>query len=360
MENALLTSLQLGAYQLKNRILMAPLTRMRSKDMIPDGLNAEYYAQRASAGLIISEATQISQQGQGYPLTPGIYNEAQIEGWKKVTDSVHAKGGLIFIQLWHVGRMSHSSHQVNHTLPVGPSAVQPVGTTFAASWERVPFETPHALELNEIKAIISDYEQAAINAKAAGFDGVELHAANGYLIQQFLQDKTNHRTDEYGGSIANKAKFLFEVLDKLVAVWGADKVGIRLSPFSTTNDSFDPDSYPAYIYVVKELAKYKLAYLHLVRHRPEELTDESVAEKEQVLWQLYPGNIIAADAFTVDLAADYVHAGKAAAVAFGRFYISNPDLVERISARAELNDYDRDTFYGGAEKGYTDYPFLNS
>lgn len=339
---------------------MAPLTRMRSKDMIPDALNAEYYAQRASAGLIISEATQISRQGQGYPLTPGIYSETQVQGWKTVTGAVHEKGGLIFIQLWHVGRMSHSSHQLNSTLPVGPSAVQPAGTTFAASWERVLFETPHALEVHEVKAIISDYEQAAVNAKVAGFDGVELHAANGYLIQQFLQDKTNLRTDEYGGSIVNKAKFLFEVLDKLVAVWGSDKVGIRLSPFSTTNDSFDPASYPTYTYVVEKLAKYNLAYLHFVRHRPEELKDTLVAEKEQALWQLYPGNIIAADAFTIDLAAEYVKTGKAAAIAFGRYYISNPDLPERIAANAGLNDYDRETFYGGREKGYTDYPFLNA
>lgn len=360
MEKSLLTGLKLGAYNLKNRILMAPLTRMRANNLIPDAMNAEYYAQRASAGLIITEATQISQQGQGYPLTPGIYSEAQIKGWKNVTDAVHAKEGLIFIQLWHVGRMSHSSHQLNNTLPVGPSAVQPAGTTFTASWERASFETPHALELDEIKAIVSAYEQAAVNAKEAGFDGVELHAANGYLIQQFLQDKTNHRTDEYGGSIANKARLLFEVLDKLVAVWGADKVGVRLSPFSTTNDSFDPDSYTTYTYVVKELSSYDLAYLHFVRHRPEELNDELTAEKEMALWELYTGNIIAADAFTVDLAKEYVKTGKAAAIAFGRYYISNPDLAERIAADAELNDYDRDTFYGGREKGYTDYTFLNS
>jgi N-ethylmaleimide reductase len=359
MANSLLTSLQLGAYNLKNRVLMAPLTRMRSKNMIPDAMNAEYYAQRASAGLIITEATQISRQGQGYPLTPGIYSEAQVEGWKKVTEAVHAKGGLIFIQIWHVGRMSHSSHQLNNTLPVGPSAIQPEGTTFAASWERVTFETPHALEQSEIEAIIQDYEKAAINAKAAGFDGVELHGANGYLIQQFLQDKTNHRSDQYGGTTANKARFLFEVLDKLVTVWGADKVGVRLSPFSTTNDSFDPDSYPTYAYVVQELAKYNLAYLHMVRHRPDELTDKLVAEKEQALWELYPGTIIAADAFTVELGEEYVQSGKAAAIAFGRYYIANPDLVERIAVNAELNDHDRETFYGGTEKGYTDYPFLN-
>ncbi|MBB5638286.1 N-ethylmaleimide reductase [Pedobacter cryoconitis] len=360
MENTLLTGLNLGAYQLKNRIIMAPLTRMRSKDMIPNSMNAEYYAQRASAGLIITEATQITQQGQGYPMTPGIYSAAQIDGWKKVTDAVHEKGGLIFTQLWHVGRMSHSSHQPDYGLPVAPSAVKPAGKTFTSEWNMVPFETPRALELAEITGIVNDYEKAAINAKAAGFDGIELHAANGYLIQQFLQDKTNLRQDEYGGNIANKSRLLFEVLDKLVAVWGADKVGIRLSPFGTTNDSFDPDSYPAFVYVVKELAKYNLAYLHMIRHRAEELTDELVAEKEQALWNLYPGTMIAADGFTIEQATAYVQTGKASAIAFGRYYISNPDLAERIAANAELNHYDRETFYGGNEKGYTDYTFINS
>lgn len=338
---------------------MPPLTRMRAKDCIPDALTAEYYAQRASAGLIISEGTQISAQAQGYPQTPGIYSEAQVAGWKKVTDAVHEKGGLIFAQLWHVGRMSHRSNQLNNALPVAPSAVQPAGLTYASSFERVPLEVPRALELNDIQDILLDYEKAAIQAKAAGFDGVELHAANGYLVQQFLQDRTNLRTDEYGGSIANKARFLFEVLEKLTGVWGADKVGLRLSPFSTTNDSFDPDSYPTYTHVVTELGKYNLAYLHFIRYRPAEITDELAAEKEHNLWKLYPGNIIAADAFTVDLAEAYINSGMAAAVGFGRFFISNPDLVERIARDAALNDYDRETFYGGAEKGYTDYAFLS-
>lgn len=359
MENPLLTPLKLGAYQLKNRVIMAPLTRMRAKNMIPDAVTAKYYAQRASAGLIITEATQISQQGQGYPQTPGIYNEAQIEAWKKVTDAVHDKDGLIFIQLWHVGRISHSSHQPNNALPVAPSAVRPEGIAFATSFQRLPFETPHVLEQTEIDAIILDYEKAAINAKAAGFDGVELHSANGYLIQQFLQDKTNQRTDKYGGSIENKARLLFEVLDKLVTVWGADKVGIRLSPFSKTNDSLDPSSYPTYNYVVEQLAKYNLAYVHFIRHRAEELNDEQAADKEKALWQLYRGTIIAADDFTTDLAAKYIQTDKAGAVAFGRLFISNPDLVERIATNTRLNDYDPNTFYGGDEKGYTDYPFLN-
>ena len=359
MENKLLTPLQLGAYTLKNRIIMAPLTRMRADaNLVPTDLIVEYYRQRSSAGLIITEATQISRLGQGYPTTPGIYSEEQITGWKKVTDTVHKEDGRIFLQLWHVGRISHSSFHPEEGLPVAPSAIRPEGNTLTAAWSQVPFETPRALETEEIKTTVKTYQQAAINAKNAGFDGVELHAANGYLLNQFLHGKTNHRTDEYGGSVENRARLSLEVIDQLVDVWGPGKVGIRLSPFTFSGDVHDPEAIPVYEYLLKELDSRPLAYVHFVRARATEIEDQKVFEKEKELWDLYSGNIIAADGFTADTAIEYLKNGWADAIAFGRNFISNPDLPQRIKTDAELNPYDRNTFYGGDEKGYTDYPFL--
>lgn len=361
MENSLLTSVQLGDYRLKNRIVMAPLTRMRADDELkPTALNAEYYRQRASAGLIVTEATQISPQGQGYPSTPGIYSSRQVEGWKKVTDAVHTEDGKIFAQLWHVGRISHSSLHPEQGLPVAPSAVKPEGMTMTAQWEQVPFETPRELELNEIKEIIGDYRRAALNARQAGFDGVELHSANGYLPNQFLHLKTNRRLDEYGGSEENRARLALEVVRELIDVWGAGKVGIRLSPFTKAGDLFDPESFSVYPYLLKKLAEYDLAYIHMVRARPSEIEDPSIFEKEKELWAQYPGAIIAADGFTVETANEYVRNEWAEAIAFGRNFLANPDLPQRIAAGAGLNPYDRNTFYGGGEKGYTDYPFLRA
>ena len=338
---------------------MAPLTRMRAgSEFVPHDLNAEYYAQRASAGLIITEATQISQQGMGYPATPGIYSADQIEGWKKVTEAVHAKGGLIFMQLWHVGHLSHSSHQPDQALPVAPSAIAATGTALTADWKSVPFEVPHALDIAEIKSIIEDYRQAAINAKEAGFDGVELHSANGYLLNQFLHAELNVRNDEYGGSAENRSRLLFEVLDVLVEVWGADQIGIRFSPFFTGYNNQDPEYFETYNYVFTALGAYDLSYIHLIRYRPTEVIDQSLVENEKELWGIYEGNIIAADGFTPESAEEAIVGKLAEAVAFGRLFISNPDLPQRVREGAVLNEYDRNTFYGGAEKGYTDYPFL--
>jgi N-ethylmaleimide reductase len=361
MNNLLLTSVQLGDYLLKNRIVMAPLTRMRAdEELKPTALNAEYYRQRSSAGLIVTEATQISPLGQGYPSTPGIYSSRQVAGWKTVTDAVHSGNGRIFAQLWHVGRISHSSFHHEKGLPVAPSAVKPEGMTLTAQWEQVPFETPRALKLNEIKEIVGDYRKAALNAGEAGFDGVELHSANGYLLNQFLHLKTNRRTDEYGGSVENRARLVLEVIHELVDVWGPGKVGIRLSPFTQSGDLFDLGSFPVYPYLLKKLAAYNLAYIHMIRARPSEIDDPAVFEMEKELWEQYPGAIIAADGFTAESAQEYIRNGWAEAIAFGRNFLANPDLPRRIATGAGLNSYDRNTFYGGGEKGYTDYPFLQA
>lgn len=360
MENKLLTAVQLGDLELKNRLVMAPLTRMRANQaLVPTELNVEYYRQRASAGLIITEASQISRIGMGYPLTPGIYSQEQVEGWKKVTQAVHEQGGKIAIQLWHVGRVSHSSLHPDEGLPVAPSAIAAEGETLTATFEQVPFETPREITLDEIKQTIQDYRQAAINAKEAGFDAVELHAANGYLLHAFLHETSNKRTDAYGGSVENKARLLFEVLDELVDVMGAGKVGIRLSPFAYPYGIYDPNSYEVYQYVVEKLNSYKLAFLHLIRYRSG-LDEKDALTKQKALWNSYQGKKIIADGFSPEEAEQFVADGTADAIAFGRHFIANPDLPKRIELQAELNPYDRTTFYGGAEKGYTDYPFLET
>ena len=360
MENKLLTPLRLGDFTLKNRIVMAPLTRMRADaELVPTDLNVEYYRQRSSAGLIITEATQISRLGQGYPMTPGIYSDKQVAGWEKVTDTVHKEDGRIFLQLWHVGRISHSSFHPEEGLPVAPSTIRPSGNTLTSVWEQVPFETPRALETEEIKALLKDYRHAAINAKNAGFDGVELHSANGYLLNQFLHGKTNHRADEYGGSVENRARLSLEVIDQLIDVWGIGKVGIRLSPFTFSGDVHDLEALPVYEYLLKELDSRQLAYVHFVRARSTEIKEQKVFEKEKELWNSYSGMIIAADGFTAETAEKYLENKWADAIAFGRNFISNPDLPQRIEIDADLNPYDRTTFYGGGKKGYIDYPFLH-
>lgn len=362
---SLFNILKLGDLTLQNRIIMAPLTRMRSKQPgnIPYELNAQYYQQRATAGLIISEATQISQQGQGYPATPGIHSPQQVEGWKLVTDSVHEKGGKMFLQLWHVGRISHSSHQPGSTLPVAPSAIQPSGKTFTASWQQVDFETPHALEVSEIKAILEDYRKACENAKQAGFDGVEVHGANGYLLDQFLQDGSNKRTDEYGGSIENRAKLLLEVIDVAVNIWGHGRVGVRLSPYSKFNDMSDSDPIALFSYVLSQINHRQLAYVHMIEPRASNAggSDGIAADAPstaEIFRKNFSGAFISAGGYTPQTAKSAVEAGLVDAVAFGRLYLANPDLPERIRAGADLNKYNRATFYGGTEKGYTDYPFL--
>jgi N-ethylmaleimide reductase len=358
-------TLKVGDLTLNNRFIMAPLTRMRSKQPgnIPHELNAKYYAQRASAGLIISEATQVSQQGQGYPGTPGIHTPAQVEGWKLVTKAVHENGGKIFLQLWHVGRISHRSHQVNEELPVAPSAIKPSGGIYSAQWKEVAFETPRALELAEIPGIVEQFKQGAINAKEAGFDGVEVHGANGYLLDQFLQDGSNVRAHNYGGSIENRAQLLLEVVDAAIVVWGAGRVGVRLSPYGTFNDMKDSNPIALFTYVLQELEKRKIAYVHLIEPRAtsaggSDKVDENAVATAKLFRKNFSGILISAGGYNADSAKEAVANGDADAIAFGRLYISNPDLVARIKQGVELNKYNRATFYGGAEKGYTDYPSL--
>ncbi|MCB0321760.1 MAG: alkene reductase, partial [Bdellovibrionales bacterium] len=354
-------TLQCGEILLSNRVVMAPLTRMRSKQPgnIPWALNAEYYSQRASAGLIISEASQISQQGQGYPGTPGIFTPEQVAGWKLVTDSVHSSGGKIFLQLWHVGRISHRSHQPGGELPVAPSAIKPAGGIFSADWQAVEFETPRALELSEIPGIIDDYRRGAENAKLAGFDGVEIHSANGYLLDQFLQDGSNKRSDQYGGTVENRMRFLLEVTDAVVKVWGAGRVGVRLSPYGTFNDMSDSDPVTLYTTVLRELSVRKIAYAHLVEPRAviaaesmENLPDAPSASA--IFRDAFNGVLISAGGYSKSDAEKAVLEGRADAIAFGRLFISNPDLPRRLQTGADLNAYDRSSFYGGSEKGYTD------
>lgn len=347
---------------------MAPLTRMRSTQPgdIPNPLNAEYYAQRATpGGLLISEATQISLQGKGYPAAPGIHSEEQVEGWKLVTNAVHAKGGLMFLQLWHVGRISHSSLHPEAGLPVSASAIRPDDGAMAltAQFQQVPFETPRALTLEELPGIVADYKRGAENAKAAGFDGVEIHSANGYLLDQFLEDKTNQRTDEYGGSIENRARLLLEVVDAVVSVWGKGRVGVRFSPFGKFSDMGDSNPVALFGYALEQLSARGIAYAHLVESRVGNAgagapIDQTAPNNAETFRKFFTGVLISAGGYTAETAEDAIAKGNADAVAFGRLFISNPDLPKRFSLGAELNAYDRSTFYGGTEKGYTDYPAL--
>jgi N-ethylmaleimide reductase len=368
-ESALFSPLHVGANRLSHRIVMAPLTRMRAAQPgnVPNELNATYYGQRATAGgLLVTEATQISLRGQGYPSTPGIHSPEQVAGWRLLTDAVHAKRGLIFLQLWHVGRISHPSYQPDGGLPIAPSAVRPAGHALTASWEKAPFETPRAIRLDEIPSLVEEYRAAAHNALAAGFDGVELHAANGYLLDQFLRDGTNQRTDRYGGSFENRARFLLEVLDAVGDTYGFDRVGIRLSPLGTFNDMRDSDPVGMFGHLLRVLAKKSIAYVHLIEARGDEHSPDDTIElgsgpapTATLFRPFYPGTLIGAGGFTRESAEAAVAIGTVDAVAFGRLFISNPDLPVRLRLHAALNDYDRATFYGGSSKGYTDYPTLN-
>jgi N-ethylmaleimide reductase len=366
LTDPLFTPVQIGALSLSHRVVMAPLTRMRSLQPgdVPCALNATYYGQRASrGGLIIAEATDICEQARGYPGAPGVYSPAQIAGWKLVTDAVHAKGGLIFLQIWHTGRISHSSMQPGGALPVAPSAIAAPGNHMDMRFNAVPFETPRALALDEIPAIIGLFRQAAINARAAGFDGVEIHAANGYLVNQFLQDCTNTRTDAYGGSIENRTRFLLEVVDAVAAAWSADRVGVRLSPWGTFNGMSDRDPGRLYDHVATALGKRGIAYIHVIEPRADQSSDTNALDPNAPdaasrLKTCFKGPVIAAGGFTQHTAGQVIAAGHADAVAFGRSFIANPDLPERFRTRASLNRYDRPTFYGGTERGYTDYPAL--
>ncbi len=359
----LTTSVRVGPYELPNRIVMAPLTRNRAgTGNVPQAMNVEYYAQRASAGLIITEATQISPQGVGYPNTPGIHTQEQVKGWKKVTEAVHQRDSRIFLQLWHVGRISHPSLQPNGALPVAPSTLRPNGDAYTYEGLQ-PFVTPRALETEEIPGVIEQYRHAAKNAMEAGFDGVEIHAANGYLLDQFLRDGTNHRTDAYGGSVMNRARLLLEVTEAVSEVWGADRVGVRISPVHTFNSMYDSQPHLTFGYVAKQLNQFGLAYLHVVGSRFGDgaYPVNSVQPFEEgMLRDAFTGSYMANAGYDRDRALTALESDEADLIAFGSLFIANPDLPLRLAWNAPLNAPDVSTFYGGSEKGYTDYPFLDS
>jgi N-ethylmaleimide reductase len=356
MKIQLQTPIKIGICNLPNRIVMAPLTRMRAPQNIPNDLMAIYYGQRASAGLIIAEASPISPQGIGYPATPCIYNELQVSGWKKITETVHAQNSHIFLQLWHVGRISHPDfHQ--GVLPVAPSAIAPKGKALTPTGMQM-FVTPRALETDEIQGIVEDYRKAAKNALEAGFDGVEIHSANGYLLDQFLRDGSNERTDCYGGSFENRARLLFEVTEAVISVWGAQRVSIRLSPSGTFNDMTDSDPETFFVYLLGQLNRFGLSYLHIVDALEGDVRHGAKVVSLAVLRKAYKGMLIVCGGYDKLRAEGAINQGLADAVAFGQLYIANPDLVERFKLNAPLNKADATTFYGGTEKGYTDYPFL--
>jgi len=355
----LFTPIRLGNVVAPNRIIMAPLTRMRAgPNRVPTEMMAEYYVQRASAGLIITEATAISQQGTGSPNTPGIYTDEQIAGWKKIVKAVHDAGGRIFLQLWHMGRVSHPIYQLRGALPVAPSAIAPSKGKVLTESGLVNFVEPRALETFEIRGIITQFSRAAENAKKAGFDGVEIHNANGYLLDQFLRDGTNHRTDNYGGSIQNRSRLTFEVLAAVTNIYGAGRVGIRFSPGSIVNDMHDSNPDSTFSYVLQELNRFYLAYAHIITSSTDDLEHGAVPVDLNLMRQAYHGEIIVANGFDRSKAIDALDKGIADAVAFGRLFLANPDLPERLLLNAPLNKPDASTFYGGNEKGYTDYPSL--
>lgn len=367
--DALFTPVRLGALPLAHRVVMAPLTRMRSTlpGNVPNAMMATYYGQRASpGGLIITEATDVSAQAAGYPGAPGVHSPEQVAGWRRVTGAIHRGGGLVVQQLWHTGRISHSSMQPGGGVPVAPSAVKPAGGHFDAHFQPVAeFETPRSLETQEVAGIVVDFRQAAENAKTAGFDGVEVHGANGYLLEQFLQDGTNQRTDAYGGPIENRVRLLLEVVDAAAAVWGADRVGVRISPWGTFNDMRDSDPLALFTHVIDELNRRGLAYLHLIEPRSSEASstgqlNHDAPDAGAHFRRHFHGPVLAAGGFDQESAVRAVEAGIADAVAFGRQFIANPDLPARLRFGAPLNPYDRTTFYGGTEIGYIDYPALEA
>ena len=356
----LFSPIQLGPLALPNRVFMAPLTRCRAAEgHVPNDLNTEYYAQRATAGLIISEATSVSETGYGYPSTPGIHTAEQVEGWEKITSAVHAKGGHIYLQLWHVGRISHPVFQRDGALPVAPSAVKPKGQVFTGAGME-DYVTPRALELSEIPGIIAEYVHGATLAKEAGFDGLEIHNANGYLLDQFLRDGTNRRTDSYGGSATNRARLTLEVTEAVIGVWGAERVGIRLSPGGVFNDMNDSNPLETFGHVLRELSQFGLAYAHITQVTAQDIAHgakDGVGPRE--LRPFWKGNIVSAGGFTKETGNRALAEGWADAIAFGVPFLANPDLPERLRKDAVLNQPDESSFYGGAEKGYTDYPFLS-
>ncbi len=349
----LLQPITLGNLTLNNRIIMAPLTRCRALEgHIPSPMMATHYAQRASAGLLIAEATMAMENASAFWMEPGIYSPAQIEGWKNVTDAVHHAGGKIVLQIWHGGRACHPLLN-DGTVPVAPSAIAIAHGEVHTPQGKQPYTLPRALETSEIPTIVEGFRQAAINAKTAGFDGIEVHGANGYLIDQFLRDGSNKRTDEYGGSYANRARFLFEILDAVCGVWGSRNVGLRLSPLNSFNDMIDTNPIEFFTWLSGELNRYDLAYLHVMRS---DFFGQQSGDVLTPIRQAYKGNLITNMGYTPQEAQNAIEAGITDAVAFGVSYIANPDLVERIRDNIPLNEADPDTFYSQGEKGYNDYP----
>ncbi|MCX4188260.1 alkene reductase [Methylophaga sp. OBS4] len=356
----LFSPIQIGAVSLKNRVVMAPLTRNRAGEgFVPTEMNVEYYRQRASAGLIISEGAQIAHEGIGYPGTPGIYSDNQVAGWQKVTDAVHQQGGKIFLQLWHCGRVSHSSLLPGNMLPQAPSAIKPAGEVLTYEGMK-PYETPHALTLAEIDQVIEMYRKAARNALSAGFDGVEVHGANGYLLDQFLRDGTNHRDDQYGGSIENRARLLLQVVAEVCKIWGADRVGVRLSPLQPFNDIKDSNPQATFSYTVNALNQFDLAYLHITEMGAENPGAAGPAFDLKTLRPLWMGNFMTNSEYDLEKANQAIRSTEADLISFGKLFIANPDLPVRFAKKAPLNSPDPETFYGGDARGYIDYPFLEA
>lgn len=357
----LLSPTILGEIELSNRMIYAPLTRCRAGDgYVPQAINALYYAQRASAGLIITEATQVARNGIGYPNTPGIYSQKQVEGWKKVTDAVHNKGGKIFLQLWHAGRVAHPSFLEPAEIPVAPSAI--VASAMADTQNgQQPHVIPRELKLEEIPLVIKQFQQGAKNALEAGFDGVEIHGGNGYLLDQFLQDNSNQREDEYGGSIERRSRFLLEVTQAVVGVWGKEKVGVRLSPSSTFNDMHDSNPTATFSYVVSQLARLGIGYLHVIEPRIRgnvTIEDDGLGLGAKFFRPIFTGIIVTAGGYCRDTGEAILQSNDADLVAYGRHFLANPDLPKRFALNASLNKYNRDTFYTSGEAGYIDYPTL--
>ena len=354
-QNLLFSPTQLGDISINNRIIMAPMTRNRSAEgYLPQQMQVDYYRQRASSGLIITEATQVSEDAVGYPGTPGLYNKEQVEAWSKVTDAVHEVGGKIAVQLWYCGRISHPSLLPNNTTPVSASAIRPQGEAMTLEGPKA-FVTPRALETSEVKEIVQQFRQAVKNAVEAGFDGIEIHAANGYLIDQFLRDKTNHRTDEYGGSLENRTRFLLEIIQAAIEVCPAGRIGVRLSPENTYNDIADSNPQQTFNYITEQLSRFGLSFLHIVEA---DMVDGSRKINYKMIKDRFAGPYIANFGFDKVKAEAAVQSSAADAISFGAVYISNPDLVERFKQDAPLATPDQSTFYGGDEHGYTDYPSL--
>jgi len=363
--NKLFSRTNVGPFELDHRVVLAPLTRMRTEQgNVPGDLMVEYYSQRASnGGLLITDATAVSSLGIAYVDAPGIYTDAQVKGWKRVIDAVHSKGARIFLQMWHAGRQAHPVN-TGGTTPVAPSALRSLEHAAirdeSGNITEAELVVPRALELAEIPRIVEQFRRSAVLAKEAGFDGVELHGANGYLFEQFLLDGTNHRTDAYGGSIENRARFLFDTLDAVVAVWGSGRVALRLSPSGTYGTMSDSDPHATFGYVAERLNSYDLAYLHVIEPRIRGIVEQETSASDVTskdMRRIYKGTLIAAGGFTGESAEQIVVDGDADLVAFGRMFISNPDLPERLRTGKPLAHYDRSTFYGGDARGYTDYAF---